>query len=1085
MYLICGEAEKNFDPSGNTISGSTLIIVPTENWKVSCIEAISSSGKIPYVLTFEELTEKVLFSSPISHEVTVVTLPIKAALIRELLTASPQDFDYLVGEKGAPYLTEGVLSRIVSALDQLMLREESDYSLLSPRTKQLLNLLSRFEKRLEEKGGHLQSSLEKNAWINFDQERWQILFPKIQTIVFHKFETTFDLLTEVLRKLQKLSSRVIFSLRYDPAEEDQSYAHMDGLYAQIYDRAEQVIFDPPELLRVFPEHTFQQIPPAGKISLFKAQSDKQEASAIATCIKSLIRDSGNESLSVLVVYPRGTDYEHLLLSAFENHNHHINITGNRPFKVSPLYKLLTTLSDFSRSYNFENLSRMIGVNGSQCLLSLPESVSKNGLLQELQYYSEMKALNFSDEEVGEDFFSHNQLPSTSPGWVQNLYNKITKNTESYKSLIDPSQIYALFQSSTELYDLLQGKHTLNVWSDILLDGILPKAANFFPVSEITLATRAVQSFRTNAHLFSERKSSFSYFFRLLKTGLSFENLQTAHSHSGVEFISIEDAVGRSCDYLFMAGLIDGTFPSLPSPKVDLTENVFSNTANIEISRQRSALQNLLDHAGHTIMIYPEFDGQIELTRSQFVDEIIDKHSLPFDEPENKENEKLQLQNHIDHFIGLIDPDESIRNEQKSFLESTSAHNLRLASYLQNPDVLNDKNFLPVTANICRNAEANTARKRLVPSKYDGIIQSPSLREWIYNFVTKTTFPVTQLDMLNQCQFKYFVNSVLRINLSGSSDEIYSSQDFGSILHLILAEILEHLKREKKTLNNTDQKNLFALAYEVADRCIMECDCSSFQQAVMRKLIFGELSKEEFLYNMPPEGKVPGYLLGWLTYELKRCEANSEENLQPAFFELNFGHTKSKLNPYLKIDPVYTIETDRGTIKIRGTIDRIDLGNTSFAIIDYKTGGIPSPAQVQEGLATQLPVYTDIARRILKENGIERLEGGALYYKMSVYNSDIKISYLKNYMKSALGAKYKSGLDDEKYEKAKETVYRRLGISFRNIRDGIFHPSLFEDLGVCDYCDLAKICKRDTERLVEIFGKDELWEESLVEEDCSE
>ena len=54
---------------------------------------------------------------------------------------------------------------------------------------------------------------------------------------------------------------------------------------------------------------------------------------------------------------------------------------------------------------------------------------------------------------------------------------------------------------------------------------------------------------------------------------------------------------------------------------------------------------------------------------------------------------------------------------------------------------------------------------------------------------------------------------------------------------------------------------------------------------------------------------------------------------PRYFEVSFGQKRKPTDPELSCTEPITI----GTVRMTGKIDRIDIGNGTFSIIDYKTG----------------------------------------------------------------------------------------------------------------------------------------------------
>ena len=108
------------------------------------------------------------------------------------------------------------------------------------------------------------------------------------------------------------------------------------------------------------------------------------------------------------------------------------------------------------------------------------------------------------------------------------------------------------------------------------------------------------------------------------------------------------------------------------------------------------------------------------------------------------------------------------------------------------------------------------------------------------------------------------------------------------------------------------------------------------------------------------------------------------------------------------------------VKVLGRADRIDrLADGSLAIVDYKTGGPPSAAQVEAGYALQMGLLGLIAREGSFEGGGQLICGEAEefeYWSLARSKRDREFGYIDEPMK--VGNK-KSGLTPEEFLPAHE------------------------------------------------------------------
>jgi ATP-dependent helicase/DNAse subunit B len=138
------------------------------------------------------------------------------------------------------------------------------------------------------------------------------------------------------------------------------------------------------------------------------------------------------------------------------------------------------------------------------------------------------------------------------------------------------------------------------------------------------------------------------------------------------------------------------------------------------------------------------------------------------------------------------------------------------------------------------------------------------------------------------------------------------------------------------------------------------------------------------------------------------------------------------------------------LKLKGKIDRIDLQENSFDIIDYKTGITkPSGSDLQKGLSLQLPLYAHIASQLLKNYTGKDFTPHELYIYTLKYNSN---SFGKN---SLTRSRDKTTIDDKiknAIEKAEEFA--------DGIIKGRFHISAHDNRETiaCRFCNLSNVCR---------------------------
>ena len=124
----------------------------------------------------------------------------------------------------------------------------------------------------------------------------------------------------------------------------------------------------------------------------------------------------------------------------------------------------------------------------------------------------------------------------------------------------------------------------------------------------------------------------------------------------------------------------------------------------------------------------------------------------------------------------------------------------------------------------------------------------------------------------------------------------------------------------------------------------------------------------------------------------------------ALVEVSSGYTPVALEQVFGLEgqPVLVIHGDRGELRLRGFIDRIDRGaDGRLRVIDYKAGSTPISARdLAEGRRVQLALYALAAREAL---GLGDVSGGFYWHIGSARASSLKLEKFEGGVEAALRA----------------------------------------------------------------------------------
>jgi len=249
--------------------------------------------------------------------------------------------------------------------------------------------------------------------------------------------------------------------------------------------------------------------------------------------------------------------------------------------------------------------------------------------------------------------------------------------------------------------------------------------------------------------------------------------------------------------------------------------------------------------------------------------------------------------------------------------------------------------------------------------------------------------------LINCPYAFFAGSVLKLRAPEEIKEKLSKNDYGSRVHLCL-----------QAFHVGDIKNIpgpFDKALIVENRL----EAINFLENISGKVFHNDL-EDNFQHR--------GWLKRWHT-------------LIPSYIDWQIA--RSKIWKFHSGE--IASETPLANITLKGRIDRVDIGNNNFAIMDYKTGTTPSKVNIETGEAVQLPHY---ALSFNKE--IEQIE----YLQFEAGNKPLA---------------EKCTLANEELDAILENTKIRTETIFNEIHSGAELPAWGNEQ-VCNYCQYAGMCR---------------------------
>jgi ATP-dependent helicase/DNAse subunit B len=316
-----------------------------------------------------------------------------------------------------------------------------------------------------------------------------------------------------------------------------------------------------------------------------------------------------------------------------------------------------------------------------------------------------------------------------------------------------------------------------------------------------------------------------------------------------------------------------------------------------------------------------------------------------------------------------------------------------------------------------------------------------------------TYSVTELETYAKCPFQYFAAEVLALSSKDEEDtEGLSSPKKGELVHNVLVRFYDK-RREQPAISRCDETDFEAAKQQLTD--------------LIDEVIINEDPSDD-LFRTVDRALLKVTLNQWLAVEREYHVTTT-----PRYFEVSVGRRQGITDSALSYAKSISIDG----VRLNAKIDRIDIGEGVFNVIDYKSGSsTPGIKDILEGRALQLPIYLEIASQLL---GAEYEAAAGLYHKVRLNDCRITLAIGKeSYRGEAyiLKRKTEQMLSDESFDGAIARVSGYLtqyvnGISNGNFplitRVKTFVDSVAEGAGPitprnktapCSYCDYKRVCR---------------------------
>ena len=241
------------------------------------------------------------------------------------------------------------------------------------------------------------------------------------------------------------------------------------------------------------------------------------------------------------------------------------------------------------------------------------------------------------------------------------------------------------------------------------------------------------------------------------------------------------------------------------------------------------------------------------------------------------------------------------------------------------------------------------------NEFDGRITDPALREELARrFPGATIFSAGRLDTYGQCPWQYFATYLLKLAPLSEPQRRLEPQTRGTFCHNVLFRVMrvlgERLGRPVR-LAEIDEALLIEALDEAVAAEAADVEARRPPYAVLWRIQLQQMRQALWEY-------------------LAAARSRGELKAESLHFELAFGPGADPSAPRdeaSRSEPVH-LTTPAGELLLRGRIDRVDRIRfdevEGLLVVDYKTGRLPSEADMRSGRSLQMPLYAAAAEAIL-------------------------------------------------------------------------------------------------------------------------
>ena len=842
------------------------------------------------------------------------------------------------------------------------------------------------------------------------QNYFKIIYPEVNLVVINGFDEFTEPEIEIINSIASQKGIDLFvSLDYY-LNNPSIFSHLNKCFKRFIRKGFKEIIDNSEdqnndFQKIVREKLFHNdmvrkaVDYSNSITVISAPNRVEEVKSLAKEIKELVSNKITEPHNICIAFNIIHEYSPLIRYYFPLYGLQYNLTDRISLSSSaPVISIINYLEILENDFYYKNIFRALSGN-----IITDFNLDYYGLLKactQLKITSGIEnwrnalsdGMNIYSSE-GNDYGKFNSdkfLYQTALNDINFLYKKLSPFSQNMTTVEFLSKLREFVFSENFISNLINDTEENK-------EPNIKAVSLFFKEAEELFALIDIQNEE-------EKKYPLKFFLQNIRTIVRSARFNVKEKpNNGVQITTLNEIRGLKFDYLFIAGMVDGDFPTRYSPEIFFSGSFMKKEIDHQNEERYHFYQSLCSWRNKLYFTFPQQNDRTELIESKYLNDF----KIVFDISTKNEKNLSEIIFSKDDMLVYIG-----KNIAAGFKEQL---NTDLAA------IDNIMNFININKIRIESSFDETA--------YTGFIRSElheKTLEILEAFKDKI-YSTTQLETYALCPFKYFLERVLKIETANEPTDEIESLELGSLLHDILYEFSVKLNDEKIILCNSNDEQ-FKLAYDLIYQIAVE----KVNQANFKSpLSFFE--KEKIL-------GINGNKTNSILFKFLDNERSNSNNFIPQYFETTFGDSQKGEN---------NIPFELNGIKLSGKIDRIDVNyiENKFQIIDYKLGGKkPSKDDLSSGLSLQLPLYLIAGKEIIQERlKAEFNPSEAIIYSLKTANKDFG---------------KKTAIEELQNETFINICVESIMNYVSKIIKGEFNLSKLMDREkkVCNYCDFKSICR---------------------------